>query len=78
MPLKTRLRVSDVYSDSDRDSDNESINVESPPTSHQASKSPAEVCRKTDGTVCVAVLPKDISAGFYVLVQLLCKSGKNN
>ncbi|GFQ97919.1 hypothetical protein TNCT_558411 [Trichonephila clavata] len=31
MPLKTRLRVSDVYSDSDRDSDNESINEEPPP-----------------------------------------------
>ncbi|GFQ64428.1 hypothetical protein TNCT_407901, partial [Trichonephila clavata] len=40
MPLKTRLRVSDIYSDSD----NESINEEFTPTSHQASKSPAETC----------------------------------
>ncbi|GFR33066.1 hypothetical protein TNCT_669731 [Trichonephila clavata] len=58
------------------DSDNESIKEESPPTSHQASKSPAEACRKTDGTVCATVLPKDTFAGLYVLVQLLCKSGK--
>ncbi|GFQ87197.1 hypothetical protein TNCT_483921 [Trichonephila clavata] len=55
MPLKTGLRVSDVYSDSE----NESINEESPPPSHQASKSPAEACRKNYGTVCAAVLPKD-------------------
>ncbi|GFQ96975.1 hypothetical protein TNCT_233071 [Trichonephila clavata] len=59
-----------------KQSDNESVNEESPPPSHQASKSPAETCRKTDGTVCVAALPKDICAGLYVLVQLLCKSGK--
>ncbi|GFR12721.1 hypothetical protein TNCT_369581 [Trichonephila clavata] len=76
MPLKTRLRVSDVYNDSDSDSDDKSINVESPPLSHQASKSPAEACRKTDGTVCATVLPEDICAGLSVLVQLLCKSGK--
>ncbi|GFQ89692.1 hypothetical protein TNCT_537631 [Trichonephila clavata] len=68
--------VSDVYNDSDSDSDNESINEESPPPSHQTSKSPAEACRKTDGTVCAAILPKDICAGLYVVVQLLCKSGK--
>ncbi|GFQ82464.1 hypothetical protein TNCT_341341 [Trichonephila clavata] len=74
MPLKKRLRFSDVYNDSD----NESINEESPPPSHQASKSPAEACCKTDGTVCAADLPKDICASFYVLVQLLCKSGKKN
>ncbi|GFQ76709.1 hypothetical protein TNCT_365041 [Trichonephila clavata] len=74
MPLKTRLRVSDVYNDSDSDSDNEFINEESPPLSHQTSKSPAEECRKTDGTVCLKI----ICAGLYVLVQLLCKSGKKN
>ncbi|GFR22678.1 hypothetical protein TNCT_342661 [Trichonephila clavata] len=56
MPLKTRLRVSDVY----RDSDNESVNEESPPTSHLASKS----YRKTDSTVCATVLSKDV----FVLV----------
>ncbi|GFR33385.1 hypothetical protein TNCT_236111 [Trichonephila clavata] len=49
---------------------------ESPPTSYQASKPPAEACRKTDGTVCAAVEPKDICSGLYMLVQLLCKSGK--
>ncbi|GFQ64362.1 hypothetical protein TNCT_517091 [Trichonephila clavata] len=43
MPLKTRLRVSDVYSDSDGDLGNESINEESPPPSHKTSKSPAEM-----------------------------------
>ncbi|GFQ74905.1 hypothetical protein TNCT_654431 [Trichonephila clavata] len=32
-PLKTRLRVSGVFNDSDSDSDNESINEESPPSS---------------------------------------------
>ncbi|GFR01169.1 hypothetical protein TNCT_570371 [Trichonephila clavata] len=64
------------FSDFCNDSDNESINEESPPLSHQASKSPAEACRKTDGTVCTAVLPEDICAGLYVLVQLLCKPGK--
>ncbi|GFQ77737.1 hypothetical protein TNCT_420221 [Trichonephila clavata] len=78
MQLKTRLRVSDIYNDSDSDSDNESIAEESPPQSHQVSKSPAEACRKTDSTVCVAVLPKDFCAVLYVLVQLLCKSGKRN
>ncbi|GFR29393.1 hypothetical protein TNCT_592641 [Trichonephila clavata] len=67
MPLKTRLRVSGVYNDSNSDSGNESINEESPPTSQQAS--PAEACRKTDGTVSAAVLPKDICAGLYVLVN---------
>ncbi|GFQ71307.1 hypothetical protein TNCT_671301 [Trichonephila clavata] len=77
MPLKTRLRVSDVYNDSDSDSDNESINEESPPPSHQASKSP-EVCRKTDSTVCATVLPKHICVSLYLLVQLFCKSGKKN
>ncbi|GFQ81167.1 hypothetical protein TNCT_293331 [Trichonephila clavata] len=56
---------------------NESINEESPPSSHQASKSPAEANRKIDGTVCASVLPKDICAGLYVLVQLFCKSGNN-
>ncbi|GFR32471.1 hypothetical protein TNCT_243271 [Trichonephila clavata] len=71
IPLKTRLCISDVYSDSD----NKSINEESPLMSHQASKSPAESHRKTDGTVFAAVLPKDIFTGLYVLVQLLCKSG---
>ncbi|GFQ81330.1 hypothetical protein TNCT_516341 [Trichonephila clavata] len=77
LPLKTRLHVSDVYNDSDSDPDNESINEESPPPSYQASKSPAEAYRKTDGTVSAAVLRKDICAGLYVLVQQLCKSGKN-
>ncbi|GFR11463.1 hypothetical protein TNCT_600631 [Trichonephila clavata] len=67
--------VSDVYNDSDSDSDNEYVKEESPPPSHQTSKSPAEACRKTDGTVCAAVLPKDICAGLYLLVQLLSKSG---
>ncbi|GFQ66828.1 hypothetical protein TNCT_738751 [Trichonephila clavata] len=52
------------------------INEESSPTSHQVSKSPVEACRKIDGTVCAAVLTKDICTGLYVLVQLLCKSGK--
>ncbi|GFR05212.1 hypothetical protein TNCT_564441 [Trichonephila clavata] len=66
-----RLRVFDVYSNSD----NESINEETPSPSYQASKSPAEACRKTDGTVCATVLPKDICAGLYMVVQLLCKSG---
>ncbi|GFQ85053.1 hypothetical protein TNCT_217721 [Trichonephila clavata] len=47
MPIKKRLRVSDVYNYSDSDSDNESMNEESPPKFHQASKSPAEACRKT-------------------------------
>ncbi|GFR19378.1 hypothetical protein TNCT_209001 [Trichonephila clavata] len=50
MPVNSRLRVSDVYNDSDSDSDNESITEESSPPSHQASKSPAEACRKTDDT----------------------------
>ncbi|GFY63101.1 hypothetical protein TNIN_79521 [Trichonephila inaurata madagascariensis] len=45
MPLKTRLRVTDVYSDSD----NESIIEKSLPTSHQASKSPAESDMDEDG-----------------------------
>ncbi|GFQ73567.1 hypothetical protein TNCT_662231 [Trichonephila clavata] len=45
-------------------------------TSHQASKSLAEACRNIYGTVCTAVLPKDICPGLYVLVQLLCQSGK--
>ncbi|GFQ79164.1 hypothetical protein TNCT_569731 [Trichonephila clavata] len=76
MPLKTRLRASDVYNDSDSDSDNESINEETSPTSHKASKLLAEAYRKTDGTVCAAILPKDICAGLYVLIQLLCKFGK--
>lgn len=37
MPFKTRLRVSDVYSDSDTDSDNKSMNDETPPTSPHTS-----------------------------------------
>ncbi|GFQ97215.1 hypothetical protein TNCT_540391 [Trichonephila clavata] len=61
-----------------KDSDNKSINEESPPTSYQASKPAAEACHKTSGTVCAAVLSKDICAGLYVVVQLLCKSGKKN
>ncbi|GFQ74552.1 hypothetical protein TNCT_105411 [Trichonephila clavata] len=74
MPLKMRLHISDVCNDSD----NESINVESPPLSYQASKSPAEAYCKTDSTVCATVLPKDICAGLYMLVQLFCQYGKKN
>ena len=44
MPLKKRLRVSYVYSDSDTDSDNEYINVETPSMSHQASNLLPEAC----------------------------------
>ncbi|GFS45255.1 hypothetical protein TNIN_215051 [Trichonephila inaurata madagascariensis] len=44
--------------------------------SHQASKSPAKACRKTDGIVGAAVLIKDICADLYVLVQLFFKFGK--
>ncbi|GFR33038.1 hypothetical protein TNCT_688681 [Trichonephila clavata] len=76
MPLKTILHVSDVYNDSHSDSDNESINEESPLPSHLASKSPADACRKTDGTVRATVLPKDICAGLYVIVKLLYKPGE--
>lgn len=36
LPLKKRLRISDVYSDSDTDSDNECLNDETPSTSLQA------------------------------------------
>ncbi|GFQ76814.1 retrovirus-related Pol polyprotein from transposon TNT 1-94 [Trichonephila clavata] len=44
-------KTSSLYSyDLGSDSDNEPINEESPPTSHQASKSLVESCRKTDGT----------------------------
>ncbi|KAJ8720597.1 hypothetical protein PYW08_006062 [Mythimna loreyi] len=71
VPPKTRLRVSDVYSDSD----NDSINDESRSTFHQTSKLPAEACPKT-GTGHSSILPNAICAGLYVLVQLLCKSGK--
>lgn len=38
LPLKKKLRVSDVYSDLDTDSDNEFINDKTPSTSLQASK----------------------------------------
>lgn len=75
LPLKKRLRVSDVYSDSDTDSDNEFINDETPSTSFQGSKLSPEACPEI-ATVQAAVLPKDICAGLYVLVQLLCKTGK--
>ncbi|GFQ90582.1 hypothetical protein TNCT_331781 [Trichonephila clavata] len=54
--------VSYVYNDSDSNSDNKSINEESPPPSHQASKSPSETCCEINGTICAAVLPKDIRA----------------
>ncbi|KAJ2950915.1 hypothetical protein O0L34_g5284 [Tuta absoluta] len=55
-----KLRVSDVYSDSDSDE-------ASPTTTFQTL--PAD-------TTCAVILPKDICAGLYVLVQLPCKSGK--
>ncbi|KAF9411133.1 hypothetical protein HW555_009995 [Spodoptera exigua] len=71
VPPKTRLRVSDVYSDSD----NDCINDESRSTFDQTSKLPAEACPKT-GTGHSSILPNAICAGLYVLVQLLCKAGK--
>lgn len=77
LPLKKRLRVSDVYSDLDTDSDNEFINDETPSTSLQASKLSPEACPE-NATVQATVLPKNICAGVYVLVQLHCKTGKKN
>lgn len=44
-------------------------------TSLQPSKLPAESGHET-GTICTDVLPIDICDGLYVIVQLLCKSGK--
>ncbi|GFQ72193.1 hypothetical protein TNCT_227901 [Trichonephila clavata] len=46
VPLEMKFHVSGVYSNSDSDLDNESINEECPTTFHQASKSPAEACRR--------------------------------
>lgn len=60
MPTKRRLRVSDVYIDSD----NESINDEFPPTSLEPSKLPAEAYPKT-GTIRATVLPTDICTCSY-------------
>lgn len=73
LPRKKKLRVSDVYSDLDTDSDNEFINDKTPSTSLQALKLSPEACPET-----ATVLPKNICAGVYVLVQLLCKTGKKN
>lgn len=77
LPLKKKLRFSDVYSD-DTDSDNDFINDGIlPSTSSQASKLSPEACPETT-TVQTTVLLKNICAGVYVLVQLLCKIGKKN
>ncbi|GFR32968.1 hypothetical protein TNCT_559851 [Trichonephila clavata] len=78
MKATRKRRKEEQVKQSDSDSENESKIEESPPPSHQASKSPAEACRKTGGTVCAAVLEKYFRAGLYVLVQLHSKSGKKN
>lgn len=77
LPLKKKLRVSDVYSDLDTDSDNEFMNDDTPSTSHQASKLSPKICPEI-ATDQVTVLPKSICAGVYVLLQLFCKTGKKN
>ncbi|KAL3288257.1 hypothetical protein HHI36_002706 [Cryptolaemus montrouzieri] len=65
LPLVKRLRVSDVYSDSDTDSGNEFMN----------DKTPSKSSRET-ANVQATASPKNICAGVYMLKQLLCKTGQ--
>lgn len=71
LPLKKKLRVSDVYSDSD----NECLNDETPSTSLQASNLLPEACPENENDQAI-LLPKNICAGVYILVQLLSRTGK--